>query len=158
MANPKLDALAFDFFREFARYEYCLKVTGLRSRASVAEASWDKYAAEVAHVFDNPPTSAFGEAVEYFTRYPPKKQIIKADVLAWEEESRSESGAKALRMLLRIRRVRNNLFHGGKFNDIWFAPERSELLLSHALVILHACRDGHDRVKEAYEGLSDTAK
>ena len=38
-----------------------------------------------------------------------------------------------------IRRVRNNLFHGGKFNDAHSGPGRNELLLRHSLAILHRC-------------------
>src|SRR3546814_18633912 len=42
-------------------------------------------------------------------------------------------------VLTYVRRVRNNLFHGGKFNGRWFEPQRSEQLLKHSLTILRAC-------------------
>lgn len=35
-----------------------------------------------------------------------------------------------------IRRIRNNLHHGAKFNGTWFVPERSQKLISSALEIL----------------------
>lgn len=53
-------------------------------------------------------------------------------------------------MLLYVRRVRNNLFHGGKFNGRRFAPERSELLLRHSLTIHRACIDASEDVHQAF--------
>ena len=32
--------------------------------------------------------------------------------------------------------MRNNLYHGAKFNGTWFDPQRSERLLGHGLVVL----------------------
>jgi len=49
-----------------------------------------------------------------------------------------------------VRRVRNNLFHGGKFNGRWFEPERSAELLIHCLTILNACLEVSPEVGEAY--------
>jgi hypothetical protein len=56
-------------------------------------------------------------------------------------------------ILLWVRRVRNNLFHGGKFNGHWFQPERSEQLITASLVVIHAFR-GHGELNKAYLGLS----
>ena len=37
--------------------------------------------------------------------------------------------------------IRNNLYHGAKFNGTWFDPERSKLLLSNALLVLETYKD-----------------
>ena len=39
-----------------------------------------------------------------------------------------------------ISRVRNNLFHGAKFNGTWFDPTRSETLLTNSLSVLERFR------------------
>jgi len=148
-----IDDLSYDFFREFARYEYCLKVAGLRENTRNAKASWKKYAAEVAQLFDMPQPHELLEAITYFEEYPPKKQIVKDDVIAWDETLPGHK-SKAELILLLICRVRNNLFHGGKFNNQWFAPQRSEELLRNALIILKACGQAHEKVREAYQGNS----
>jgi hypothetical protein len=51
-----------------------------------------------------------------------------------------------------VRRVRNNLFHGGKF----LAPEgaendRDQLLVQHSLTVLRACIPLSAQVTAAYE-------
>src|SRR5690606_11685384 len=52
MSILDLESLAYNFFREVARYEYCLKATGLREESRAAKASWTKYAAEVADIIE----------------------------------------------------------------------------------------------------------
>ena len=113
MSTPDLESLAFDFFREFARYEYCLKATGLREESRAAKASWTKYAAEVADVIEAPQSDSLEQAIAYFTDHPPKKQIIKDGVLDWDE-TLPDYKSKAELVLLLVCRVRNNLFHGGQ--------------------------------------------
>lgn len=151
MEAADLEGLAFKFFREFARYEYCLKATGLREDSRTAKASWSKYAAEVTHVIDTPQAKGLENAITYFTDHPPKKQIVKDGVLDWDETLPNHQ-SKAELILLLVCRVRNNLFHGGKFNGRWFEPQRSEDLMRHALVILGACAESHANVREAYAG------
>jgi len=53
-------------------------------------------------------------------------------------------------VLAYVRRVRNNLFHGGKFNGHWFEPQRSGELLTHSLCILRGAIDLHAEVSEPY--------
>ena len=149
MAATDLESLGYKFFREFARYEYCLKATGLREDSRAAKASWKKYAAEVVGVIEVPQEQALADAITYFTNHPPKKQIVNDGELDWDETLPIHQ-SKAELILLLICRVRNNLFHGGKFNGRWFEPQRSEDLMQHALVILKACGQSHAKVSEAY--------
>jgi len=151
MAAADLKSLDFEFFREFARYEYCLKATGLREESRAAKASWNKYAAEVTQVIDAPQGQDLVSAIAYFTDHPPKKQIVNDGALGWDE-ALPDHQRKAELILLLVCCVRNNLFHGGKFNGHWFGPQRSEDLMQHALVILRACARGHPKVRAAYAG------
>lgn len=146
-----LDDLGYEFFREFARYEYCLKAIGLLEGTRAAKASWSKYAAEVTQIIDLPQSPDLMESINYFMEYPPKKQIVRDGVLTWDDTLPAHS-SKAELILLLICRVRNNLFHGGKFNGRWFEPQRSEELMRYALIILRACGQSHDKVSNAYAG------
>lgn len=53
-------------------------------------------------------------------------------------------------VLLYVRRIRNNLFHGGKFNGHWFEPKRSEELLRHSLTILRGCLAASKEVRGTF--------
>ena len=74
-------------------------------------------------------------AATFILDQPPKKQGPNGDnKIIWVEVAASDKSAQAL--FGHIRRMRNNLYHGGKFNGTWFEPERSELLLGHGLTVL----------------------
>lgn len=154
MENEKLnlEQLSFDFFREFSRYEYCLKITGLRNSEGKVSADWDKYATQVQIDFDAPGDPQLTEAIKYYLEHPPKLQVVKNGKLDWEDALPIQ-GNKAVLVLMLIRRTRNNLFHGGKFNGQWFAPQRSHELLRYALIILRACAQNHQDVLNAYRGI-----
>jgi hypothetical protein len=149
-STEPIDALAFTFFREFARCEYCLKVVGLRDpNRKDPTADWGSFAAEVLPVFDTPQSTELAIATNYYLTKPPKKQVVHGEILAWEEVQ-PDHKSKAELVLRLVCRVRNNLFHGGKFNGQWFAPQRSEELLTHGLTILSAVVAAHSKVREAY--------
>lgn len=149
MTQDKLDALAFDFFREFARSEYCLKAVGYHKPERDAKPDWDALAAELEGVFSNPPDRDLANAVDYFFTTPPKKQVVEDGVLAWDQAG-PNSGSRTKDLLILLRRVRNNLFHGGKFNGQWLEPERSEALMRHGLTIIRACIESDEKMREAY--------
>ncbi len=149
MAAADIDVLAFDFFREFARCEYCLKAVGLRENERDAKANWGAFAGEVREVLDAPQSLQTKAAVEYYLAKPPKKQIVQNGFLDWDPKLPHHKHQAELILRL-VCRVRNNLFHGGKFNGRWFEPQRSEELLTYGLVILRECIEAHPRVREAY--------
>jgi hypothetical protein len=151
--QPDLEALASEFFREFARHEYCLKAIGLRKKGKAAEANWRLYAKEkeIQSLFEKLQAPQFAEAVKYYLATPPNKQVVVDGDLAWDSTLPDhESNAELILQL--VCRARNNLFHGGKFNGHWFEPQRSIELLSHGLVILTTCAQAHPAVREAYAG------
>ena len=154
--HSALDELAFRFFREFARCEYALKAVGLRKRKKDQqnhhnpEADWEAFAGEVQPILEAGPSTELNAAVQYYLQHPPKRQIVTNGELDWDNILPNHQNQAQLVLLL-ICRVRNNLFHGGKFNGHWFAPQRSNELMEHALVILRACIASHVRVKDAYD-------
>ena len=149
--HPHLDQLAGKLFHFFSRTEYALKVSGFNKGDGAAEADWRAFALAVEAVIANPTSPELKEAIEFFFNAPPKKQIIVSGVIQWET-SEPDTDSKADKLLVYVRRVRNNLFHGGKFNGRWFEPERSEPLLRHSLTILRACVESVPSVQEAYHG------
>lgn len=149
--HPHLDQLAEKLFYVFSRTEYSLKAAGYNNGDGAAKANWKNFALAVENMIATPTTQDLQEAIEFFFSAPPKKQVIFGGVIQWEV-SEPATNSKADKLLIYVRRVRNNLFHGGKFNDYWFAPERSEPLLRHSLTILSACVESVPNVREAYHG------
>lgn len=150
-SSYQLDQLAEKLFRVFARTEYALKASGFNNGDGLAEANWRKFALAVEELIKNPISQELNEAIKFFFKAPPKKQVIICGVIQWEV-SVPQTNSKADELLVYVRRVRNNLFHGGKFNGHWFDPERSEPLLRHSLTILHSCVEFVPSVREAYRG------
>ncbi len=148
---PNLDKLAFEFFHEFARCEYCLKVVGLREpNRRDPTADWGAFADKIRAVIEYPVSPELKAAVQYYVEHPPKKQIEQTDgILGWKDALPDHKHQAELVLRL-VCRARNNLFHGGKFNGHWFEPQRSEDLLKYALVILSACVNNYQQVQESY--------
>lgn len=146
-----LDHLAGELFQVFSRTEYALKASGYHKGDGIAEANWREFALDVENLIAQPRTQALREAINFFLSSPPKKQVIVGGIIQWEA-SDPATESEADRLLIYVRRVRNNLFHGGKFNGRWFAPERSEALLRHSLTILSVCVESVPSVREAYHG------
>lgn len=149
MQVADIDDLAYEFFREFARCEYCLKAVGFRETSRDAKASWGAFANEVRATLEGAKSDALKAAIAYYLAHPPKKQVIQHGLLQWEHKLPGHANNAELILRL-VCRVRNNLFHGGKFNGHWFEPQRSEDLLSHGLTILRECVEAHPKVREAY--------
>ncbi len=139
ITNAELDDLAFKFFKLFAQYEYFLKKEGffipIRNKIIV---DWDSFAN---NVVGKKFMELLGEdsiSAEYILKNPPKAQVVENGVVVWKEVNNNEANIQAL--FGHIGRVRNNLFHGGKFNGTWFDPARSSLLLKHSLTVLERFR------------------
>jgi hypothetical protein len=148
---PELDRLAFEFFKEFSRSEYALKAAGFHNGNGNAEANWSEFAKEVEALIQDPGNPQLADAINFIFGHPPKKQVIRNGIIQWSESAPNQN-LKADNLLIYVRRVRNNLFHGGKFNGHWFEPERSEQLIQNSLFILKACINNVASTREAYSG------
>ena len=150
VTSEELDKLASELFHTFSRIEYALKSSGFNDGDGPAKANWRNFALAVESLIATPHSVALINAIKFIMEKPPKKQVILDHKLKWEVAEPS-TDSKADKLLLYVRRIRNNLFHGGKFNGHWFEPERSKPLLQHSLVVLHECIDYVEDVKKAYE-------
>lgn len=152
--NARLHELGYEFFVDFARMEYALKAARYLKRTNGrAEASWEAFAASIdpAFVVQRENDGVLRAAVEGILAEPPKKQIVIDSRLSWSAVAPQADSETDL-LLHYVRRVRNNLFHGGKFNGVWFDPERAEFLIPKCLIVLDACRNCSPEVKEAHKG------
>lgn len=150
--SAELDRVAFRFFKLFAQYEYALKAMGFGSAGSngQAEPSWDRFAndvgVQVMAVNDGP----VADARRYILEQPPKRQVWVEGRVDWEPVANTDRSVQAL--FGHIRRVRNNLYHGGKFNGRWFDPDRSRELIEKALLVLDELKNLDSRLGDAIQG------
>jgi hypothetical protein len=134
----QLDQLAFKFFKLFAQYEYALKAMGYgRARSNGgAEPDWNKFANIVGRKVLDVREPDVAAAIQFLFDEPPKRQIWLTDHVEWEAVVSPDRSPQTL--FGHISRVRNNLYHGGKFNGRWFEPERSKELITKSLCVLEA--------------------
>jgi hypothetical protein len=121
------------FFATFARFEYALmhrKYLRPRGRDNLAEADWDKLAADLGNTF-------FAEVrvtnkIPTLIGDPPKKLIVENDSAIFGPRPAPVKSTEEL--FASARRVRNNLFHGNKM----FASnrERDATLMREVLWLL----------------------
>lgn len=150
--SAEIDQLAFRFFKLFAQCEYALKAIGCgrATNADAAEADWDRFANEVGALLLSDQDPEIVAARTYLFENPPKRQVWTSGGVAWAAVPNNERSAQIL--LSHIRRVRNNLYHGGKFNGRWIDPDRSAELISKSLLLLEYLVNADARLLEAIHG------
>ena len=152
MSQQYVTPLVSNFFFTFARMEYALKATGrFKRNCHNAEADWTKLAKDICNSFNKNAKAELKEAVEYYLSSPPMKQVINNNQLEWDNTLPDYTSELDLILSL-INRVRNNLFHGGKFRDRYLAEdERSEQLIRHGLTIMNHCLILASDLNEAFK-------
>ena len=136
----------------FSRYEYALKGSGFaKGGANKVDPDWDAFAQSIADKFDDLDEPRFREAVIYLVTNPPRKQVLDAHGLGWKDSPPDSAHRASAQALLMVRRVRNNLFHGGKF---WMPEfrikDRNEKLVKASLAVLLACHPLDPRVRMTF--------
>lgn len=141
LTEETLDKLAFQFFKLFAQYEAYLKEHGFfkADKSGNIFVDWDRFANEVIGKDFQDRLGESSESAKFILDNPPNKQIYDGSKVIWSVVSQNE---KSIQILFgHICRVRNNLFHGAKFNGTWNDPVRSEKLLRCSLDVLLAFRN-----------------
>ncbi len=143
--------LLLEFFLEFSRFEYALKASGLFKPHPRAEPDWDRFAASLRDSFNPSATDDLRQACEYIRDSPPNQQVICNDAVAWETPAHRDEETDIQFLLRMVRCVRNNLFHGGKYNiEVHEDTERTEMLLRSSLTLLAACLEIAPEQQAAY--------
>lgn len=156
IADDESRRLAWAFFVFFSRFEYALK----RSPGYMMKIegkpipNWKKFATDYESEFAKVTTSNVLLSIEYFLADPPREQAIVDNKLGFKGAEHCQDKQHLLFWLIeKVRIIRNNLFHGGKFPGTKIAePSRDRQLVSGAITILDAClyfnRDVKDRFLE----------
>src|SRR5262249_51711738 len=111
-----------------------------KGNLNYVEPAWDRFASKYSSVFDPAATPQLSVACDYFMSQPPRKQIRDGHSLGWSEPQIRVDEPLLTWLLLMVRSVRNNLFHGGKFPMVSIKePARDPELIRHALTIIEAC-------------------
>lgn len=130
--------LIFDFFIAFSRFEFALKASnfsiGDNQRVSP---NWETFVASINVTFDKNRIPELNEAVEYLLNNPPRIQMLNNGIIDWRNRIFQNKEPEINRLSLSIRDIRNNLFHGGKFNGNYQEEiSRNYILLKNAITIL----------------------
>jgi len=153
MINTRVSKdLLLNFFLTFSRFEFALKIHEFaKGNQNRVQPDWDKFANSIRDSFDKTTRGDLTEAVDYFLINPPWKQVLINGNINWNTSVPDNELSEIEKVLLLIRRVRNNLFHGGKFNiGPHEAPERTTRLLNYSLIILEACLPLSPEVEDNY--------
>ena len=128
--------LTLEFLATFARFEFALKKVGYaQGDDSKVSPDWDSFARDVAQL-DAVVLAPVLSACQYLQQHPPKKPVLQNGQLRWVDRRGTSSSAIG-DVLLNVRTVRNNVFHGGKFPDGPVAePLRDEALIRDCLAVL----------------------
>jgi hypothetical protein len=146
--------LACQFLAVFSRMEYALKATSeYATGEDEVMPNWDVFANQIDPAFCQVQDESFRHAVNFILAHPPRKQIRdKAGVVQFVDRPPDGGAPKANQTLLMVRRVRNNLFHGGKhLPGGEQEPGRNEQLVSSSLTILRGCVALDERVRLRFD-------
>jgi hypothetical protein len=153
--HDKLPEVAVSFFVVFSRFECAMKRIGTYARGDEkgVDADWDRLAADLGKSFFDQ-VVATGIAPVLVDK-PPKKQIMLADgSLGWRDMGPVKNTND---LFLAIRRARNNLIHGGKYQDddsgytnLVEGAERNEALLDQSMTVLRLVLDSRSDLRICY--------
>ena len=139
-----------NFYYSFSRSEYALKASDFILDQGEAVPHWDRFANDIKDKFNKDKSIELKESVEYILQNPPKKQIVKDGVLYWEQTNNQNLPLTNF-LLIMIRRIRNNLFHGGKLQSGYTSDvARDVKLINSATQILAEMITLNDAVKHYY--------
>ena len=138
--HADLSSLAFDFFYYFSRFEFALKENHyLKSHKAgqVAEAGWKEFVAKCSTQYKT--SREASELIEL----SPHRQVVLADgTLAWKPLDMAVCKSELDAVVLCLKTVRNNLFHGGKHTCVgWDNPARIRALLASGKAVLGQLAD-----------------
>lgn len=144
------------FLGLFSRFEFALKASGFYVKGQKdAKPDWDTFANEIDQSFTEKiwkDKNLYNAAIfltENNTR--PKKQIINsAGELIFVNTNIDKNQTNTQQLLLMVRRVRNNLFHGGKFYEKEIIKERDAELVSSSIKVLEESLELNETVKQRF--------
>ena len=138
--------LALEFLATFSRLEYALKVTGfLQPNNNEAKADWKRFVSELEDKFKPKNLNDFNFLLGY-------KLNMLGNVnnsIVWVEFDTSKAKNSIENVTLKIKQIRNNLFHGGKFAP--FENSNDKKLLEASINVLLEIKSTLQIVNSAYD-------
>ena len=147
---PNGEPIIFDFFITFARFECALKNTTRFLRPERAEPNWDVYSEFISNSFNPDFSPEIRTAVDFIMNEPPRKQIIRNNQLDWDLCIVDNNASLTRKLCVYIRRVRNNMLHGGKFNGNYNPESRNYRLITNSTLILNNWLELDDEIKALF--------
>ncbi|MBU2922226.1 hypothetical protein KO504_12805 [Winogradskyella psychrotolerans] len=132
--------ILIDFFVTFSRFECALKSTIEFASVNNQKVSpnWDLFIISIRDIFNSEKTQDLNEATNFILNFSPRVQTLNNNNLEWIEREFSPNTSDINKLNLHIRDVRNNLFHGGKFNGNYQQDvSRNYRLIKSSLIILN---------------------
>ncbi len=150
---PLPPELSYEFLGTFARCEYALKGAGFaKGGANSVDPDWNSFAKSIDWHFRRVKNPEFVEAIDFLLKEPPRKQVLRDGLIAWKESPPDPKLPKAQQVLLLVRRIRNNMFHGAKvWSPDYDNRERDVKLVRAALTVLKECVLLSRHVQLAYD-------
>lgn len=156
--------LLLEFFLTFSCFEFALKSSGWHrppgrnddpAAGYRAEADWDRFAQSLIRAFNSNASPELAEACDYLLLNPPWRETVVNGVIMWDAVAESDALSDVEKLLRYVRRVRNNLFHGGKFSTLPALDRRRNAeLMQFSLVVLKECLRLAPLVNAEYEAAS----
>lgn len=135
--------LACDYFAVFSRLEFALKATGFaKDDRGRAKADWTSFAKVAAAAYAASDSPVLAGAIAKLNASPPMVQVVGPDGRAkFAAAKREKDSHSELEVAIGYAlRVRNNLFHGGKYFEL-DQVSRNEDLVACALTVLLEAAD-----------------
>ena len=131
--------IVYRFFITFSRFEFALKESLIyaHQQGNYVEPNWDVFTNAIEGNFNPAKTKELKDAVDYILQHSPKKQYLENGLILWRDRVFAKNVSDLKRLNNHIRDIRNNLFHGSKFNGN-YQPDisRNIKLLISSLIIL----------------------
>lgn len=135
------DPMAYQFLRTFARAEFAMKGIARYCRGDEgrgASADWDELARQASAALE----AALPSHPHWQTLMldaPPQKEVVRGGVAVFDARPLG-GGTNGEQLLQAVRRVRNNLFHGGKEQGERYPGHDADLVAASLEIIEHAVR------------------
>ncbi len=145
--------LVTGFMIMFSRFEYALKKSHYCKKGLSGEAGpdWFEFAKDHDNLFETEKNPNLKAAIQYLLQNPPKRQVVNNDGrLDWKKR-KLNSKALLENLVCSVNGVRNNLFHGGKFESGSVEdPARNTMLLENCIIVLRECLSLNEDIENTF--------
>lgn len=140
--NPLTNELVFEFMWKFSAFECALKRLRCYSpldKDGPVSTDWDLYANRLKKI-KAVCSPKLLDAAHAIAKLAPKQYTVTNGKLGWSDVVRGDGESYARFALRLVCTVRNNLFHGGKYEDgLAHEVAKNKALLEAALAVLTEC-------------------